>query len=144
MSRAQVTPLGRGLHRVTLPLPFPPGHVHCYALEGDEGWTLVDAGLGVPDAGELWGEALRELGAESVACLVITHFHPDHIGAAADVADLTGAQVWQNAGDERQPRAVWSDGSPGLAAYLRRHGAPERALAGLDGGSGSIDELVHL
>jgi hypothetical protein len=45
-----------GFWRVTLPLPMRPGHVHAYLLAGSEGWTLVDTGLGLPDARERWAE----------------------------------------------------------------------------------------
>ena len=47
-----------GIRRVTLPLPNRPGHVHAYVLPGDDGWTLVDTGLGLPDARERWAEEL--------------------------------------------------------------------------------------
>ncbi len=37
----------------------------------------------------------------------MTHFHPDHVGAAADVRDLTGAPVLQGELDLEQCRLVW-------------------------------------
>jgi glyoxylase-like metal-dependent hydrolase (beta-lactamase superfamily II) len=63
--------LADGVQRLTLPLPTGPRHVHCYLIDG----TLFDTGLGVGDAP--WGdvEALR---------IAITHFHPDHVGGAAN------------------------------------------------------------
>src|ERR1043166_9154510 len=79
-----------GIRRVTLPLPTRPGHVHAYLLPGDDGWTLVDTGLGLPDARERWAAELRGV---EVRRILIAHFHPDHIGAAADVAQLTGGEV---------------------------------------------------
>jgi glyoxylase-like metal-dependent hydrolase (beta-lactamase superfamily II) len=141
VSAPQVTPLGRGLHRVTLPLPFPPSHVHCYALEDDEGWTLVDAGLGVAEARERWQAALAELGSPPVQRIVLTHFHPDHVGATAELAELTGAEVWQNADDEEQARLVFERGAP-TVAYLVRHGVPEHSLDG--GRLPAVAPLVHL
>jgi len=36
-----------GILRLTFPLPTGPRHVHCYLLRGDDGWTLVDTGLGL-------------------------------------------------------------------------------------------------
>jgi glyoxylase-like metal-dependent hydrolase (beta-lactamase superfamily II) len=141
VSAPQVQPLGRGLHRVTLPLPFPPSHVHCYALEDDEGWTLVDAGLGVPEAREQWRQALRELGSPQVRRIVLTHFHPDHVGASAELAELTGAEVWQNAEDEEQARKVFEEGAP-TVAYLVRHGVPEETLD--PGRLPPVARLVHL
>ena len=41
-----VVALGGGVHRVTMPLPWALDHVHCYAVEDPDGWTVVDAGLG--------------------------------------------------------------------------------------------------
>ena len=49
-----------GIRRVTLPLPTRPGHVHAYLLPGDDGWTLVDTGVGLPDAKETWAAELED------------------------------------------------------------------------------------
>src|SRR5262249_37452813 len=72
--------------------------VHSYLLPGGEGWTIVDTGLGLPDAKERCAGILAELDGP-VARIFITHFHPDHVGAAADLAELTGAPVHQGALD---------------------------------------------
>jgi len=112
-----------GIRRVTLPLPTRPGHVHAYLLESGGGWTLVDTGLGLPDARQRWAE---ELGGLQVERIVITHFHPDHIGAAADVAELTGAEVFEGELDYSQCRLVW--GNPEwperIASWFRENGVP--------------------
>jgi glyoxylase-like metal-dependent hydrolase (beta-lactamase superfamily II) len=107
---SQVHELLDGVHRVTFPLPLGIDHVHCYLLGGADGWTVVDTGLGVPDARERWARLLEELDGP-VARVVITHFHPDHVGAAADVAELTGAPVHQGREDYGQCVRVW--GEPG-------------------------------
>jgi glyoxylase-like metal-dependent hydrolase (beta-lactamase superfamily II) len=115
-----------GIRRVTLPLPTRPGHVHAYLLPGGDGFTLVDTGLGLPDASERWQQVLAELGAPVVAILV-THFHPDHVGAARDVAELTGVTVRQGRLDHAQCVRAW--GSAGwphvIASWFNRHGVPE-------------------
>ena len=51
--------LPAGIRRITTPLPTRPGHVHSYLLPGDDGWTLVDTGLGLPDAQEVWTSGAR-------------------------------------------------------------------------------------
>ena len=86
--------LAEGIRRVTLPLPARPGHVHAYLLPGEEGWTVVDTGLGLPDARERWAAELDGLPGR-VQRIVVTHFHPDHLGATLDVVELTGAPVSQ-------------------------------------------------
>lgn len=112
-----------GILRVTLPLPSRPGHVHTYLLEGDDGWTLVDTGLGLPDAKERWAEALAGL---EVRRVVITHMHPDHVGAAADVRELTGAEVLEGELDYAQCRLVWgsSDWPKRIAEWFLANGVP--------------------
>ena len=106
-----------------MPLPTRPGHVHAYVLPGDDGATIVDTGLGLPDAAERWAAELDGL---EVARIVVTHFHPDHVGAAADLAELTGAPVLQGQLDYAQCELVW--GNPGwpqrIADWFLRHGVP--------------------
>ena len=113
-----------GIRRVTLPLPTRPGHVHAYLVPGGDGtWTLVDTGVGLPDAAERWAVELEGL---QLARVFVTHFHPDHVGAAADVRDLTGAPVVQGALDLAQCRLVWGpDADPDrLVAWFARAGVP--------------------
>lgn len=114
-----------GFRRVTLPLPVRPGHVHAYLLPDGDGWTLVDTGLGLPDARERWAEELAQVSGP-VTQIVITHFHPDHVGAAADVSELTGAPVAQGRLDYDQCVRVWGDEDWAgvLVTWFARHGVP--------------------
>ena len=119
-----------GIRRLTFPLPLGIDHVHCYFLPGSDGWTLVDTGLGLPDAAARWEEALDGV---EVARIVITHFHPDHAGGGADAQAFTGASVHEGADDYEQCLSVWGtdDWSERLADYLQRHGLPEPVAAEL-------------
>ncbi|MCP9486043.1 MAG: MBL fold metallo-hydrolase [Gaiellaceae bacterium MAG52_C11] len=112
-----------GIRRITCPLPTRPGHVHAYLLPGEEGWTLVDTGIGLPDASERWSAELEGI---EVVRILVTHFHPDHIGAAADVAAVTGAPVYEGELDYAQARMVW--GNPEwpqrIADWFLTHGVP--------------------
>jgi glyoxylase-like metal-dependent hydrolase (beta-lactamase superfamily II) len=121
-----------GIRRLTFPLPLGIDHVHCYLLPGSDGWTLVDTGLGLPDAAARWEVALEGV---DVARIVITHFHPDHAGGGDDAQALTGARVLQGDRDYEQCLRVWGsdDWSERLADFLRTHGLPEPAA----------DELRH-
>lgn len=114
-----------------------PGHVHAYLVPSDDGWMLVDTGLGLPDAKERWEAEFAALDGE-VTRLFITHFHPDHVGAARDVVELTGATVFQGTVDLEQCIRVWSgeDWTDVLAVWFGSHGAPEEVTRELiDSGS---------
>ena len=126
--------LAGGIRRVTCPLPTRPGHVHAYLLPGDDGWTLVDTGIGLPDARDRWEAELAALDGPLVR-IVITHFHPDHIGAAADVHELSGAPVLQGALDYAQCELVWGNPAWGerIADWFHRHGVPGELTSELVG-----------
>jgi glyoxylase-like metal-dependent hydrolase (beta-lactamase superfamily II) len=115
-----------GIRRITCPLPTRPGHVHAYLLPGSDGWTLVDTGIGLPDAVERW---TAELAGLDVARILITHFHPDHVGAAADVAAVTGAAVHQGSLDYEQCELVWGnpDWPQRIADWFLTHGVPRES-----------------
>jgi glyoxylase-like metal-dependent hydrolase (beta-lactamase superfamily II) len=98
-----------GLQRVTFALPLGIDHVHCYLLRRDDGsWIAVDTGLGLPEAGDRWAAVLDGLDGP-VTRILITHFHPDHVGAAADLAELTGAPVSQGREDYEQCLRAWGE-----------------------------------
>lgn len=65
-------------------LRFPVGQA--YAWEDDDGLTVVDTGT--------TGHAERIAALGPVRRIVLTHFHDDHIGSAADLRALTGAAVF--------------------------------------------------
>ncbi len=119
--------LGDGVHRVTLPRPWALDHVHCYAVDDAEGWTLIDCGVGTPGTGRRWQQALAQLGHPHVRRLVITHYHPDHIGASTRLAELTGAEeIVQGRRDRELTVTTWLDpeSGPRFQRYLVAHGMP--------------------
>jgi glyoxylase-like metal-dependent hydrolase (beta-lactamase superfamily II) len=129
-----VDELVAGIRRVTLPLPTRPGHVHAYLLPGSEGWILVDTGVGRPESKEQWRAELERAGGR-VAAIFVTHFHPDHVGAAADLHELTGAPVHQGALDYAQCELVWGNPawSERLVDWFHLQGTPEDVTAELVG-----------
>ena len=49
-----------GIWKITLPIPFPLRTVNVHALTGNDGWALVDAGIGMPDSrSAFWAGLLR-------------------------------------------------------------------------------------
>lgn len=134
-----------GIWRATFKLPLGIDHVHCYLLRSaTDGWTIVDAGLGLPDAEERWRSVLDRVGgrAERIA---ITHFHPDHVGAAAPLADLTRAPVYQGEVDYAQCVRAWGPGrsSERFVAYMREHGMPADHVESMQSEGATLSGLVH-
>jgi glyoxylase-like metal-dependent hydrolase (beta-lactamase superfamily II) len=70
---------------------FPVGQA--YLWHDLDGLTLIDAGL--PGSAPQIADAIRQSGYQigDLRRLVLTHFHADHIGAAAAIADWGEVEV---------------------------------------------------
>ena len=98
-----------GIRRLTFPLPFGLDHVHCYLVRRSDGLhMLVDAGLGLPGAEARWTPVLAGLDGP-LERVVVTHFHPDHVGDSSPVAELASAPVFQGRADFEQCRRTWGE-----------------------------------
>jgi glyoxylase-like metal-dependent hydrolase (beta-lactamase superfamily II) len=85
-----------GLGWSRLPVPGSLKHINVWALdEGDGGVALVDTGLDLPAAREAW-DALFDgpLQGRQVSRVIVTHFHPDHIGLAGWLTRRFGVRLW--------------------------------------------------
>lgn len=78
----------KGVHLV------PMGTSNAFLIEGDDGFTLIDAGF--PDKEAAVFGAIRKLGRslDQLKHLIFTHGHPDHIGSAAEIVRETGARTY--------------------------------------------------
>jgi glyoxylase-like metal-dependent hydrolase (beta-lactamase superfamily II) len=88
-------PLAEGVLWMRLPLPMVLNHVNIFALDdGVRGWTVIDTGADNPGARETWARLLAgPLGGRPVWRVLVTHYHPDHVGLAALLIDR-GAELW--------------------------------------------------
>ena len=136
--------LEEGIRRATFALPFGLDHVHCYFLRASSGgWILVDTGLGTRSPEERWRPVLDELDAP-IERIVVTHMHPDHVGGARDIAELTGAPVLQGREDYEQCVRAWGEHNPAqFADYWTSHGMPAAAVDGMLRESNRLVDSVH-
>ncbi|GAA1538176.1 MBL fold metallo-hydrolase [Dactylosporangium maewongense] len=96
---------------------FPVGHA--YLWRGPDGLTIVDTGL--PGSAPLIAAAVESLGLDrrDVRNLLLTHAHPDHTGAAADIAAWGDVTVHAHAGDAEAVRGRAAVPPPVLDGWER-------------------------
>lgn len=85
-----------GIYLAPIPIPIPLRYVNCYLMRGASGWTIVDAGYSNEMAYDAWHRTFAELGIrpQDVDQILVTHYHPDHLGAAGWLQQLTGADAY--------------------------------------------------
>jgi glyoxylase-like metal-dependent hydrolase (beta-lactamase superfamily II) len=107
-----------GIGWARLPVPGSLKHINVWALDdaGPESWAgsddvaLVDTGLDIPPSREAW-EALfaGPLAGRRVSRVIVTHFHPDHIGLAGWLVERFGVALWMTREEWLFARMLTSD-----------------------------------
>lgn len=96
-SRHEVAP---GVYWLRFPLPFALDHINLWLLRDNTGWTVVDTGLGVRPSQKIWKALLAEqLDGLPLTRVIVTHYHPDHLGLAGWLQQETGAEVLISRGE---------------------------------------------
>jgi glyoxylase-like metal-dependent hydrolase (beta-lactamase superfamily II) len=119
----EVRVLQPGLLRARMPLPFPPGHVNIWLLEHDGGWLAIDTAISGRTTRELWDQVLArpELGGRPLTALLVTHFHPDHIGLTGWLCERFGILPMMTRIEWLMARALWYDSGPDMMAQQIAH-----------------------
>ena len=92
--------VAEGILWLRLPLPMALDHVNVYALADADGWTLIDTGMNGRKTRDIWETVLAgPLAGKTVARVLLTHHHPDHVGLVGWFQDrgaelLTTRTAW--------------------------------------------------
>lgn len=115
-----------GVHWTRTPVPGPLGHINNWILpdvhpDGTPGFAIVDTGLFMPATIAVW-KSLFESGAlagQNATKIIVTHYHPDHVGCAGWLAKRFKAPVYMNRTEWLMTRMLIAD---------KREGVPTEAL----------------
>jgi glyoxylase-like metal-dependent hydrolase (beta-lactamase superfamily II) len=110
-----------------MPLPFALEHINLWLLADNDGWTIVDCGFGVAATYQLLRAIFEKfLEGMPVKRIAVTHFHPDHFGAAAWLAERWQAPVLMTEPEFAAARAWHGSQDPftreAHLAMFERHG----------------------
>jgi len=92
---AKALELAAGVRWLRMPLPFALDHINLWLLKDGPGWTIVDTGYAMPRTKELWEQIFSHaLDGLPITRVIVTHYHPDHIGLAAWLTERWRAPLW--------------------------------------------------
>jgi glyoxylase-like metal-dependent hydrolase (beta-lactamase superfamily II) len=101
--------VAKGIYWLRMPLPFKLDHINLWLLEDDDesgaGWTIVDTGIAREEVKAAWEQVFGDFftGDKPLKRVIVTHFHPDHLGLAGWLVERFGVPLWM-------PREEWAWG----------------------------------
>src|SRR5438552_11275183 len=91
----EVIPIAPGVLWLRMKLPFALDHINLWLLEDGPEWTAVDTGFTLPETKAAWQQIFAaELGGRRIGRVIVTHYHPDHIGMAGWLTEHWQAPLW--------------------------------------------------
>ncbi|HWH39750.1 MAG TPA: MBL fold metallo-hydrolase [Usitatibacter sp.] len=118
-----------GVWWIRMPLPFALDHINLWVLADGDGFTLVDTGYGVEATWSLWERHFdTTLHGRPVRDVLVTHYHPDHVGSAAWLLERTEAHLWMTTSEFLSAHAARDD----TGGFDRATGIDFFARNGLD------------
>jgi glyoxylase-like metal-dependent hydrolase (beta-lactamase superfamily II) len=85
-----LTEVAADVFELRLPIPFEDGLVNVFLFPDGKDADLLDCGMNAEESLEAIHRAVRQLGAQRLRRLMVTHIHPDHYGAAGTLAGGEG------------------------------------------------------
>lgn len=127
-----------GILWLRLALPFQLNHVNIYLIEDGDGWAVIDTGVSDARTRAVWeGLLAGRLRERKVTRLIVTHFHPDHVGLAGWLAERCAVPTFMSqteflmAGNVRYNANM--RGHAAHRGFYRHHGLDEATIAALTG-----------
>ena len=136
-----------GVHWLRMPLPFRLDHINLWLLDDGVGWTAVDTGIARAEVQEAWERIFAtRLGGRPLVRVIVTHFHPDHMGLAGWLTERFGVRMWATLGEWAWGRALsLEDGGETLGAsraFYSSAGFTEDMMVLVDGRQGDYARKV--
>lgn len=120
-THGEIREVAPGVLWVRMPLPFKLDHINLWLLEEDDGWTVVDTGIACEETKAAWERIVAtRCAGKPLRRMIVTHFHPDHVGLAGWMAERFDAVLWMPLAEWAIARVLGAGGSAAAEEGYRR------------------------
>ncbi|MBT9492589.1 MAG: MBL fold metallo-hydrolase [Paucibacter sp.] len=147
-----VLEIAPGVRWLRMGLPFALDHINLWLLrdhvDGQDGWAIVDCGVANEGTKANWEQVFAShLDGLPVLRVIVTHFHPDHMGLAAWLTEKWQCRLSISATDYNLARLASGStvgmGGAAAAAFFASHGlTDEDSLAKIRGRASYYPSMV--
>jgi glyoxylase-like metal-dependent hydrolase (beta-lactamase superfamily II) len=122
-----------GVRWLRMPLPFSLDHINLYVLEDGDGVALLDTGLNSDECISQWERLFAgALAGVKITRVIVTHYHPDHLGLAGWLCTRFDVPLWISRGEFLLAKTLVLDAQPNVPQevvdFYARSGWSEQAL----------------
>ena len=146
--------VAEGIYWLRFPLQLALNHVHVWLLRdgapnGKGGWFCIDSGWGGSETRALWDRIIAEkLEGKPITRLLVTHYHPDHIGSAGYLYEKFRPELLMSQTEWLTARMLALDTQFSMRELNRAHyaamGIPAGVQAMLTGSGNHYAQAVDL
>ncbi len=146
----EMVEIAPGIRWLRLALPFALDHVNIYLIDDGDGWAVLDTGVADLRTRTVWQETIAsKLGGRKLTRLILTHFHPDHLGLAGWMTGELGLEMWMTPGEYAAGRNAGrihsEEGRNAHRAFFTSHGmAPATIEAAMGRGTAYLKMTTGL
>ncbi|HEX2012453.1 MAG TPA: MBL fold metallo-hydrolase [Roseateles sp.] len=151
-----VLELAPGVRWLRMGLPFALDHINLWLLRDEidgpngkiQGWAIVDCGICNDATKAQWEQVFEQhLDGLPVLRVIVTHFHPDHMGLAHWLTERWQCRLWISATDYNLARVASGStvgmGGETAAAFFGSHGLTDpESLAKIRGRASYYPSMV--
>ena len=116
-----------GIFWLRVPLPGTLNHINLWLLDAGDSWVLVDTGIDAGVTRAAWDKLSAGLLRDKpVSRIIVTHYHPDHVGLAGYLGDKFQADLFMTRVTAERTRFLLSsrvgDWEEAVQPFCRLHG----------------------
>src|SRR5262249_45479053 len=139
----ELVDIAPGIRWLRLALPFALDHVNIYLIREGNGWAVLDTGMADLRTRTVWQEVLRT---HRLTRLILTHFHPDHVGLAGWMTGELGLELWTTRGEHaaglNARRNLTEESRARHRAFFAEHGLAPDAIEAAMGRGGAYLKMT--
>jgi len=136
-----------GVFWLRMQLPFALDHINLWLLRDGKHWTAIDTGLSNDETRGNWDRVMASEAIDGMLNrIIVTHYHPDHIGNAGWLTRRFNIPMWTSESEYLSAHANYIGGagnnSQAVADLFREHGLDAERVAAIAGRGNGYRQII--